>query len=274
MDIKYFMPLWGNEHMPLHELFSKIKDEGYDGIEMQVPTIPKDAGRLKELLKKFDLLLIAQQSLSTKMEHHGAYIEKMLECLNGIESFEPHFINSHTGKDYYSFEDNCRIIKAANLFSQNSGIDVYHETHRGRSLYSAPITKLYFDAIPDLKITADFSHWCCVSESLMEGQEDVMEEAFRRTRYIHARVGYSQGPQVNHPESSEHEKALRSHISWWSRIILNARESGQKTFSVCTEFGPEPYLQTLPFDGKPVADQWEINLRMKDLLIKEFDVET
>ena len=76
MDIKYFMPLWGNEHMPLHELFSKIKDEGYDGIEMQVPTIPKDAGRLKELLRNSICYLLLNSHCQQKWNTTGLILKR------------------------------------------------------------------------------------------------------------------------------------------------------------------------------------------------------
>ena len=158
------------------------------------------------------------------------------------------------------------IIEAADLVSKDTGIDVYHETHRGRCLYSAPITKLYFDAIPELKISADFSHWCCVSESLLEGQEDVMDDAIKRTGHIHARVGNSQGPQVNHPFAPENRAALEAHLDWWQRIIYHQKSMGAKTFSITTEFGPVPYMQTLPFTNQVVADVFEINTGMKSFL--------
>jgi hypothetical protein len=36
--------------------------------------------------------------------------------------------------------------------------------------------------------------------------------------------------------------------------------------TITTEFGPPPYLPTIPFKNVPVADQFEINSFMKDLL--------
>jgi hypothetical protein len=39
-------------------------------------------------------------------------------------------------------------------------------------------------------------------------------------------------------------------------------------FPITTEFGPEPYMPTLPFSKTPVADQWELNLLMKEYLKK------
>uniref|UniRef100_UPI0032172B0E sugar phosphate isomerase/epimerase family protein n=1 Tax=uncultured Draconibacterium sp. TaxID=1573823 RepID=UPI0032172B0E len=267
MEIKYFMPLWGNEHFSLPDFFKKIKDSGYDGVEMTIPYDKKYADNLKDLLDRKNLLLIAQQSLLFSNERIDEYIEQMQKYLTYLASFNPLFINSHTGKDFFSFEDNCRIIKAAEMISVDTGINIYHETHRGRCLYSAPMAKLYFKEFPELKLSADFSHWCCVSESLLEGQDDLMDEAIKRTKYIHARVGHSQGPQVNHPFAPENREAMEKHTGWWQKIVDHQKTLGTKMFPVATEFGPRPYMQTLPFTNHEVADLYNINSEMKTYLI-------
>lgn len=269
MEIQYFMPLWGNDHLPLSEFFKKIKDAGYDGVEMNIPFDKSFADELQNLLAVNNLLLIAQQWLAPKKETVDEYIARMVEYLRHLVSFQPYFINSHTGKDFFSFDNNCRIIEEAELVSKETGVSIYHETHRGRCLYSAPMSKLYFEQLPELKITADFSHWCCVSESLLEGQENVVDEAIQRTRFIHARVGNSQSPQVNHPFAPENKKDLENHLEWWQKIIDNQKLLGAKTFPITTEFGPSPYLQTLPFTKQVVADLWNINLGMMHFLKRQ-----
>jgi hypothetical protein len=119
-----------------------------------------------------------------------------------------------------------------------------------------------------LKITADLSHWCCVSESFLEDQEEFLHEALQRTEHIHARVGFSQSPQVNHPNAPENQYALGRHLSWWKTIVKLRKKEKRAYFPITTEFGPEPYMPTEPFTNKPLADQWEVNLFMKEYLKK------
>lgn len=272
MEIQYFIPLWGNDHLPLPEFFKKIKDAGYDGVEMNIPFDKRFTDELQNLLAVNNLLLIAQQWLPPKKETADEYISGMVEYLRHLASFQPLFINSHTGKDFFSFDNNYRIIEEAELVSKETGIRIYHETHRGRCLYSAPMSKLYFKQLSELKITADFSHWCCVSESLLEGQEETVDEAISRTRYIHARVGYSQGAQVNHPFAPENKEALEKHLGWWQKIVDYQKSLGVITFPITTEFGPSPYLQTLPFTNQVVADLWIINLEMMHFLKQKLKI--
>jgi len=40
--------------------------------------------------------------------------------------------------------------------------------------------------------------------------------------------------------------------------------------TITTEFGPPPYLPTIPFKNVPVADQFEISHYMKGLLVQRY----
>lgn len=73
--------------------------------------------------------------------------------------------------------------------------------------------------IDGLKINADFSHWCCVCESLLDAEESHMAAVIERTIHIHGRVGYAEGPQVSDPRAPEYHKELERHEDWWERIV-------------------------------------------------------
>jgi hypothetical protein len=268
MDILYFCPLWGSEHMDLPGFFKRVINTGYDGVEIAIPFDKKFEIELRTLIDKTGLKLIGHQHLPPKNETVNEYIERLEVFLDYLISFKPIFINSHTGRDFFSFEDNCRIIERIDMISAESDIRIIHETHRGRFNFSTYTSHLYFQKYPDLKIAADLSHWCCVSESLLEDQEEFLQEAFKRSEHIHARVGYSQSPQINHPGAPENKMILERHLSWWKSIIAIRRSENRDYFPITTEFGPEPYMPTMPFSKTPVADQWELNLFMKEYLKK------
>ena len=217
---------------------------------------------LKNKLNSFELELIAQQYLPPLKETFSEYMERLSAYMLHLISFDPLLINSHTGKDYFTFEENCQVLDYINSLSKKHKVDIIHETHRGRFLFSTFTARDYFTKYPDLRITADFSHWCCVSESLLEDQQDIVKEAISRTDHIHARVGFENGPQVNHPMAPENNKALKAHLHWWKDIAIDKMKK-KKDLSITTEFGPYPYMQHLPFVNQPIADQWEINLAMK-----------
>jgi len=159
------------------------------------------------------------------------------------------------------------LIEDAFLITQKTGVPIYHEIHRGRfTFHSAGITA-YIEKYPELKLTADLSHWCTVSESFLEDQQDVLSSTFNHSGYIHARVGHTQSPQVNDPFAPEWEDTLSLFVGWWKEIIRRNLENNVEVFPICPEFGPFPYMPLLPITKQAVVDQWATNVKMKDYLI-------
>jgi hypothetical protein len=76
---------------------------------------------------------------------------------------------------------------------------------------------------PDLKLTADLSHFCVVAERVFAADDAdwaaVMEQVASHTIHIHARVGYAQGPQVSDPRAPEFAATLERHEAWWDQIL-------------------------------------------------------
>ena len=186
--------------------------------------------------------------------------------------WNPTLINSHTGSDFFTLEQNTAFIEVANRLSAKHNVPIYHETHRGRFSYTLPDTQNYLNAIPDLRLTLDISHWMVVHESLLQGKDAALEDTLERTDHIHARVGYAEGPQVNDPEAPEWKNAVNRHLDIWEQIIKKGwKRNG--VFTITTEFGPPNYLQTLPFTGVPVADQWKANVFIMNAIKKRMNIE-
>jgi hypothetical protein len=93
-----------------------------------------------------------------------------------------------------------------------------------------------------------------------------MKLVLSRTGHIHARIGHAEGPQVNDPRAPEWKDALNAHLTWWDAIVANKLKHGETLITFLTEFGPPAYLPTLPYTQQPVANQWEINVHMMQLL--------
>lgn len=254
--------------MPFRTFADRAKAAGYNGVEMNLPAEQTACQEMMQVLKDYGLQWIGQGYLPPASESTDAYLGRMQRYLEHLASFAPLFINNHTGKDFFEEAANDRAIRLAEDISQRTGVAIVHETHRGRFNYCAKSTYAYLTRFPELKLTADFSHWCCVSESLLEGQEAWVDEACQRAVHIHARVGYAQGAQVNHPAAPEHAVALEKHLGWWTYIYQLRKQAHAPYLTVTPEFGPAPYMPLLPYTQQAVASQWDINLYMKDLLAR------
>ncbi|WP_195571506.1 sugar phosphate isomerase/epimerase family protein [Paenibacillus sp. 1001270B_150601_E10] len=263
MQINIYKALWGMEGT-YEEQFKRIAEAGYKGIEASLPS-PKDSERFKALLQEHRLDFIALIATSGA-DHALSFAEQVERCLD----FKPLLINAHSGKDSMTFRDQVAFFTQALMIEEQAGIPVAHETHRGRAMFTPWGTRNLIEELPSLKLTADFSHWCCVCESLLHDQEECLRFLFPHVIHIHARVGYAEGPQVPHPGAPEYAGELQAHEAWWEQIITTKRAAGYTAMSITPEYGPPGYMHTLPFTGQPVSDLWEVCLWMANRVEEQF----
>jgi len=267
--LEFYNTDWGRQ-ISWDAFCEKTKAAGYDGLETWFPSDEKSQQELKAALEKYDLkvgflngtnkTLPFQESLQAYSAHFKTLI-----------AWQPAYINCHTGNDFYSFEQNKAFIDAANKIAKENNIPIYHETHRGRFSYNLPDTKKYIQAIPELKMTLDISHWMVVHESLLKNQDKALEEVLDKSFHIHARVGHAEGPQVNDPKAPEWKKAVDRHLDLWEKVIRQKWKTN-KSFTITAEFGPADYMPTLPYTRVPVADQWKANLYMMKALKERLEI--
>ena len=263
-DIKYVHGTWGLALPTLEANLRLIKGGGFDAVETGVPQGAEDREKLRGLLGELGLALVVQQW--TRGASPQEHAESFEEQYRRATALRPLFVNSHTGKDYFTTAENLAILRRAEELEREVGLPVVHETHRGRATFSATSTAALLDELPGLKLAADFSHWCCVHESLLEDQREAVEKAIRRSFHIHARVGHAEAPQVTDPRAPEWHDAVEAHLRWWQAIADQRRKGGAPLLTICPEFGPPPYMVRLPSTGVPIVDLWGVNRYMKELL--------
>jgi len=273
MKIKYFAARWGNTHLSVDGFLDLARASGYTGVEIALDPTSMDIQGIRNRCAAHGLDLVAQHPYAAGVTLDSLYANYCYK-LEAILDTGPLLVNCHTGKDYFSVTENARYLVSAHQLSEKYGVPVAHESHRGRFAFCAATTLDYLRAFPFLKFTADFSHWCVVSESLLQDQDNTLNAIIPHCIHIHARVGYAQGPQVPHPGASEYQPELNAHLSWWRKILSLRASEGEERTGITTEFGPDPYMQALPFTRQPVADLWDTNLFMKNYLIKNLQYET
>lgn len=261
--IQFFQTDWGRT-TSWDSFCEKTKAAGYDGIEIWFPKDEAGQTKLKAALEKHDLKVGFLNGTNKSIPFEES-LKSYGEHLKMLNAWSPAYINCHTGGDFFTFEQNRAFIDLANSIAKESGIPVYHESHRGRFSFNLPDTKTYLDKIPALQLNLDVSHWMVVHESLLENQEKELSQVIARTHHLHARIGYAEGPQVNDPKAPEWKKAVDRHLDIWEKIIRSNWET-KDTFTLTTEFGPADYMPTLPYTRVPVSDQWQANLYMMKII--------
>ncbi|SKB30422.1 sugar phosphate isomerase/epimerase family protein [Daejeonella lutea] len=266
-SLKIMAPYWGFNGS-ITEFCKKAKRDGYDGIEILWSA--GIAGELFEALTFYQLEVgfLCRGDEPVPDTQMYTFERVLKEATNSVHQ-KPLYINVHSGKDFFTFAENKKFIDSTIRISKSTGVPIYHETHRSRMLYSAPASRAYLQENPDLRITLDISHWCNVSESLLEDQPETVDLAISRTDHVHSRVGHAEGPQVGDPRAPEWKSAVEAHFAWWDKVVALKKQEG-KILTMLTEFGPPSYMPTIPFTNQPVADQWAINVHMMQAWKKRY----
>jgi len=256
MNIMLVRHLWGVDlthglarHLP------HWREVGYEALEVSLRHVP-DRGHFLRFLKEASFRWVPQifshdfRPGGSVRQHLESLREQMEECL----AYEPMFFNAHSGSDAWSAAEAEDFYAQAIDLEKGIGVPVSHETHRQRYFATPWQTRHIMQRFPDLRITGDFSHWVCVCERLLPDMGETISLAARHCHHVHARVGFAEGPQVPDPAAPEYATHLAAHEAWWEQVWQSQRERGFVRSTLTPEFGPPPYLQTLPYTNVPVAD--------------------
>ena len=256
MKLKLVRHLWGVDLTHgLQQYLPRWREVGYEALETSIRTVP-DREALLRFLKENAFQWIPQIFSNdfvpggTVREHLDSLRVQIEECLD----HGPTFFNAHSGYDNWSAVEAEDFYGQALALEKETGIPISHETHRLRYFGTPWQTRQILKLFPDLRVTCDFSHWVCVCERLLPDMEETIALAARQCHHLHARVGFEEGPQVPDPAAPEYTAHLKSHESWWNIIWQSQSARGVTESTLTPEFGPPPYMHTLPHTHVPVAD--------------------
>lgn len=248
--------LWGVS-IPYYSSFQRFKNEGYAAIEAGLLFLQEPKDKFISYLTELDLKwipMIFTQGKSVK-EHLHSFVAQVKE----VAIHKPLLINAHSGRDAFTKAEAIEFYREALKIENDAGIPISHETHRSRTFYNPWTTRDILLEFSDLKLCCDYSHWVTVCERLID-EEEILQLCAQRCLHIHARVGHEQGPQVSDPRLPEFKVQLDAHERWW-RMIWEAQKKQGRAYSTMTpEFGPAPYMPTIPQTNQPVSSLEDICL--------------
>lgn len=258
MDLILVRHLWGVDLAPGPDtLVSRWRQFGYGAIESPLSS---SFAPFIATAREHDLRWVADTytdgfATGGSVEQH---LRSLREQVEAVAAHDPLLVNSHSGMDHWSETQMVDFFGGALDVEQSLGVPICHETHRRRSLATPWTTGAVLRHFPHLKLTADLSHWVCVTERLLSDFEPLLDQVARQTHHVHARVGFEHGPQVPDPRAPEWQPQLTAHERWWAQIWASQHSRGLPHSTLTPEFGPPPYLWTLPYTQAPLAHLDEI----------------
>lgn len=269
MELRFFYPRWGSADIEWPTFLDKVKMNGYQGVELSLPLDKKEKAEVLALLADFELEHIGQH-YETKEVDFKKHKERYKRHLYNLIEANPILVNTHTGMDFFSFAQNVELLELAEIIEQETRIPITHETHRSRFGYAPHVCLKYLVELPFLKLTADFAHWTCVAETLLENQEAAVQKAIDRTYHMHMRVGSTQSSQVQDPRDENYSNELNQFMKWWLAMMENAANANRTFFTILPEHGPFPYGIYHKDTKNPIEDQWEVNQFIKNKIAQEW----
>ena len=163
---------------------------------------------------------------------------------------------------FHSLEEIVAIARAGSQLAQENGLPYFVETHRNNFTETIPQTLRLIEAMPDIKMTADFSHFVVVGEFYgweAEGALERMRPIIERVAHVHGRISNGEAVQVD-VGNGEGEEGTPAHFftRLWAAMFKSWRQSAQPgdVMPFTSELGPPRYAITLP-DGSEFSDRWK-----------------
>jgi hypothetical protein len=245
----------------LEENVALIKGAGFDGFGTMWED--DETARRSAELARAEGLIVEGVCLPTDIEQVPAALERG-------SRYGLHHLNLQLNMRPRTLAEAARILERLNGMTAEVDFPVYVETHRGRLSNDLLFMLDVLEAVPDVKLLADLSHYVVAREVELPVSEETdaqISQILDRAWAFHGRVAGS--GQVQLPLSfAQHQRYVDQFAAWWSRGFASWRQragdDAELTF-VC-ELGPGPYYAISGADGRDLTDRWAESLQMQKLV--------
>ena len=270
-QLKVYQSLWAMEQRhptkkePSDEHnFKKIKKAGFSGA-----TIDLAAHEIKAFRAKKHHFV--ENNLGCMVNAFPYKMGDLRPILNLAKEFDACFVNIIGGVMPIDYKDAVPLVYTWMEEADKANIKILFETHRDSLLNDLYYTLQLIDAVPEMRLCADLSHfvvdremWTPISKSDQQYITTILE----RSDCFQGRVASREQIQIqlNFPQ---HQVWVDIFKKWWAEGIKKWRERNgeNKTLYFLCELGPPGYAIT-------DATQLELSDRWQEALIIKSWIET
>jgi len=248
-----------------------IRNAGFDGAGVRFFDY-KYAKEITDFLRANDLTWQAQCYPKT--------VDDLKPIIEHVRELGADHINLQPDVRPYRLEDCIPLIEGWRRIAHDAQIPVHIETHRDRMTTDLFFTLHLLDCFPDLRMTADISHYVVGREfawPISEENHALMHRILDHAWGFHGRVASREQVQIQ--ISFPHQKEwVDLFMGWWEYGFRSWRQRAPQdaTLTFLCELGPKEYAMTGP-DGYELSDRWEeaqMMMRMIRALWAKLEAET
>jgi hypothetical protein len=266
MPLRVYQSLWATElrrpgvpERPVAERFDRVRDAGFDGMAIDLGAMDIVAARA--LIPEF-----GRTGLRGLLTAFPRSIEELRPALHLAKDIGSPFVIVVGQVMPLAVPDMAEAIKAWMTISDEEGVPVQFETHRNCITNDLFSTLLLMDAIPEMRLSADLSHYVVDREMMQPISPDYQAyigRVLERSDSFQGRI--ANRCQVQLPlHFPQHRIWVETFLDWWRRGFAswqNRAAQDEDCIFLC-ELGPRDYAITGP-DGEELSDRWSEALLLR-----------
>ena len=266
-QLRVYQSLWAMERRrpdkqewSLEDQLTMIRDAGFDGCGVRFVDRPY-AREVTGFLRA--------HGMSWQAQCYPRTVDELRPVLDLVAEFGADHVNLQPDVRPERLHDCIPIIEGWRRLAREAGVAVHIETHRDRMTTDLFFTLELLDCFPDLRLTADISHYVVGREFAWPIDETAHRQIRRvldQTWGIHGRVASREQIQIQ--LSFPHMKHwVDLFMGWWEYAIRSWRKRApdDAVLTFLCELGPPEYAIT-GADGYELSDRWAEALWMKDAI--------
>ena len=250
----------GEPEWPLHTQLEMIRDAGYDGAGVRFID-PAFATEVTGFLRANGMIWQAQC--------YPTSVDDLKPVLELVARLGADHVNLQPNVRPYRLQECIPYIEGWRKLADEAGVAVHVETHRDRMTTDLFFTLQLLDCFPDLRLTADVSHYL-VGREFTWPVDDVNHALIHRildnSWGIHGRIASREQVQIS-LGFPQHQGWVELFMGWWEYAIRSwcKRAGPDAVLTFLCELGPAPYAIT-GADGLELSDRWQDAQVMKDMI--------
>jgi len=263
--LKVYQSLWAmqphdpsGEMLPLDAVCAKVAEAGYDGLAIDLGAA--DIETAHAVRPHLD-----REGLTPLIVAFPQSVEALRDVLKRAKDFGSPYVNVIGQVFPLTVDGAIPVIRSWLEMADEEGMPIQFETHRNCITNDLFFTLSLLDAVPEMRLAGDFSHYMVDREwklPLGPFERGLLTRAIQRCDSFQGRVASRQQIQLQ-LDFPQHAKWVALFHEIWAEGFADwqARNPDGEMVFLC-ELGPPEYAMTGP-DGREMSDRWTEALQIR-----------